>query len=132
MIYVKETHTPIPIPLPPITPLSPPLGAVPPIPKNVEWVTGLDRYSPIQAAAIGMTKAARSADVVSARGSLEVTRYGRVLLPRRLVGVRGGGTAFDGLYYVKEVTHALKRGEYTQDFTLVRNGLVSTVARVAP
>lgn len=132
MIYVKETHTPIPIPLPPITPLSPPLGAVPPIPKNVEWIQGLDRYSPIQAAAIGMAKAAKSADVVSARGSLEVARYGRVLLPRKLVGVRGGGTAFDGLYYVKEVTHNLRRGSYTQDFSLVRNGLVSTVARVQP
>lgn len=132
MLYVKEAHAPIPVPVPPFTPLSPPLGAIPPIPKNVEWITGLDRYSPIQAAAIGMAKAARSADVVSARGSLDVARYGRVLLPRKLVGVRGGGTAFDGLWYVSEVTHDLRPGAYSQDFRLVRNGLVSTVATVTP
>lgn len=132
MLYLKETHTPLPIVVPPITPLSPPLGAVPPIPKNVEWIQGLDRYSPIQAAAIGMTKAAKSSDVVTGRGTLDVARYGRILHARKLVGVRGAGTAFDGLYYVKQVTHNLRRGSYTQDFQLVRNGLVSTVSRVAP
>ena len=39
--------------------------------------------------------------------------------PRQLVGVRGAGPAFDGLYYVKSVTHNIKRGEYKQSFTLV-------------
>ena len=41
-------------------------------------------------------------------------RYGRVLQARRLVGVRGAGMAFDGLYYVQSVTHTIKRGEYKQ------------------
>ena len=44
--------------------------------------------------------------------------------------MRGAGPAFDGLYYVKSVTHKIKRGEYKQDFTLTRNGLVSTVPTV--
>ena len=44
----------------------------------------------------------------------------------------GAGPAFDGLYYVKRVTHKIKRGEYKQDFTLTRNGLVSTVSTVNP
>jgi len=44
--------------------------------------------------------------------------------------VRGAGPAFDGLYYVKRVSHKIKRGEYKQDFTLTRNGLVSTVSSV--
>jgi len=57
-------------------------------------------------------------------------RYGRILKSRQLVGVRGAGAAFDGLYYVKSVTHAIKHGEYKQNFTLVRNGLLSTVPRV--
>jgi hypothetical protein len=39
--------------------------------------------------------------------------------------------AFDGLYYVKSVTHNIKRGEYKQSFELSRNGLISTVPRVA-
>jgi hypothetical protein len=130
LIYMKETHTPIPIPVPPITPLNPPLGLIPPIPKNIEWLKDLASYNPIQAAAIGITKAAKTAEVVTGTGSLNVLRYGRPLKARQLVGVRGAGTAFDGLYYVREVTHSVKRGEYTQDFKLSRNGLVSTVPAV--
>jgi hypothetical protein len=130
LIYLKETKMPIPIPVPSITPLSPPLGAVPPIPKDVSYITGLGKYSPLQAAAIGLAKAAKSAEVVSGSGSLNVLRYGHVLRARRLVGVRGAGMAFDGLYYVRRVTHNLKRGEYTQDFELSRNGLVSTLPSV--
>ena len=78
----------------------------------------------------GLSIAAQTADAVSAEGSLDVLRYGQVLKTRRLVGVRGGGLAFDGLYFVESVTHHLKRGEYTQDFTLTRNGLISTAQRV--
>ena len=42
------------------------------------------------------------------------------------------GPAFDGLYYVKSVTHKLKRGEYKQSFTLGRDGLISLSPRVLP
>jgi len=80
---------------------------------------------------IGMAKAAQWAEVVTARGELDVLRYGTVLKPRRLVGVRGAGTAYDGLYYVKNVTHKVKAGEYKQSFELSRNGLISTVPQVA-
>jgi hypothetical protein len=38
--------------------------------------------------------------------------------------------AFDGLYYVKSVTHNIKRGEYKQSFELGRNGLISTLPKV--
>jgi hypothetical protein len=44
--------------------------------------------------------------------------------------VRGAGVPFDGLYFVKSVTHDIKRGEYKQSFTLARNGLVSTLPTV--
>lgn len=76
---------------------------------------------------IGLAKAAKTADAVTGTGTLDVTRYGRVLKARQLVGVRGAGMAFDGLYYVKSVTHNIKRGEYKQSFTLARNGLISTL-----
>jgi hypothetical protein len=49
-----------------------------------------------------------------------------------LVGVRGAGLAYDGLYYVNSVTHSLKRGEYKQNFSLSRDGLVSNTPVVAP
>ncbi len=87
-------------------------------------------YSPIRAAVVGLTKAARSAEAVTATGSLNVVRYGAVLKARRLVGLRGVGEAFDGLYYVKSVTSKIKRGEFKQDFTLTRNGLISTFSKV--
>ena len=63
-------------------------------------------------------------------GSLDVLRYGRLLKPRQLVGVRGAGLAFDGLYFVKSVTSTMKRGEFKQSFELTRNGLVSITPTV--
>lgn len=133
MLLIQEPNSkaPIPIPVPAVTPLSPPLGAIPPIPKNLEWIPGLAKYNPVQAALIGVAKAAKSQEALKATGSLDVLRYGRVLEARKLVGVRGAGLAFDGLYYVRSVTHNIERGKYTQDFELSRNGIVSTVPTVA-
>jgi hypothetical protein len=59
-----------------------------------------------------------------------VLRYGRVLRARRLVGLRGAGLAFDGLWFVKRVTHDIRRGAYAQSFELARNGVISTVPSV--
>jgi len=47
-----------------------------------------------------------------------------------LVGVRGAGLAYDGLYYVDSVTHNVKRGEYKQNFSLSRDGLISNTPRL--
>ena len=135
-IYNSQTGISFPLPLPPITPLNPPLGLIPPLPTNLlpPDLTPLGddlAKKPIpQAVMIGLARAAQNAEAVSCDGSLDVTRYRGVLKARQLVGVRGAGPAFDGLYYVKSVTHKIKRGEYKQDFTLTRNGLVSTVPKV--
>lgn len=88
------------------------------------------KMSPVRAVMAGMAEAARTSDAVTANGSLDALRYGRVLKARRLVGVRGAGQAFDGLYYVRSVTHTLKRGSFKTGFELARNGLVSTLAKV--
>ncbi len=133
--YNKETGVSIPIPLPPITPLNPLLGAIPPLPTNISpdltpVRDDLSKKPIAQAIMIGLATASQWADAVTGEGSLDVTRYGGVLKARQLVGVRGAGPAFDGLYYVKSVTHKIKRGEYKQNFTLSRNGLVSTVPTV--
>ncbi|HEY0230023.1 MAG TPA: hypothetical protein VGC55_02125 [Dokdonella sp.] len=129
--YNEITKVPIPIPLPPITPLSPPLGLIPPIPTQLKPVSDdLSKRSLPQGIMIGLAKAAKWAEAVTGEGSLDVVRYGRPLKARQLVGVRGAGPAYDGLHYVKSVTHTLKRGEYKQSFTLSRNGLLSTVPRV--
>jgi hypothetical protein len=129
-VYNELTKVPITIPIPNITPLSPPLGAVEPLSLKLKAIEGVSKYSIPKALMVGMAKAARTADAVKGTGSLDVLRYGRVLQPRRLVGVRGAGLAFDGLHYVQSVTHQIRRGEYKQRFSLVRNGLVSTMPAV--
>jgi hypothetical protein len=139
ILFIQEliSKAPIPIPIPDITPLNPPLGAKPPLPLHVKFITnepdqnGTAKYSPIQAALIGLAKASKGSDVISGTGSLDVLRYGGVLQPRKLVGVRGAGIAYDGYYYVKSVTHNIKHGEYKQSFALSRNALVPSTGSVA-
>jgi hypothetical protein len=132
-IYNEITGVVIPIPLPPITPLNPPLGLIPPIPTRLAPVSDdLSKRSVPQAIMIGLAKSAAWAEAVTGEGTLDVLRYGRILKARQLVGVRGAGAAFDGLHYVTSVTHTLKRGEYKQSFKLSRNGLVSTIPAVVP
>jgi len=132
VVFIQDqaSKVPIPIPIPDITPLNPPLGAVPPLPPRLKFLTDTAKSSPLQAVMQGLAYASRHADAVRGTGTLDVVRYGRVLKSGQLVGVRGAGTAFDGLYYVKSVTHTLGRGEYRQGFTLARNGLVSTLPTV--
>jgi len=79
------------------------------------------------ALARGIAEASQSGDSVSGNGSLDVTRYGRLLKARQLVGVRGAGIAFDGLYFVSSVTTSIKRGELKQSFELTRNGIVVVI-----
>jgi hypothetical protein len=128
--YNELTKIPIPIPIPDFNPLQPPLGLVPPLPLNVEMLSGTAKLSPVGAAAEGLATAARSSDAVTGRGSLDVLRYGQPLKARGLVGVRGAGLAFDGLYYVQSVSHQISRGQYKQSFTLTRNGLISLLPRI--
>lgn len=123
----QETRVIFPVVIPDISPLNPPLGLVGPFPKKQRYIRESAKLGIAQAIMLGLAKASKTADAVTATGSLDVLRYGRVLKPRALVGVRGAGTAFDGLYFVQAVQHRLKRGEFKQQFTLVRNGLISTL-----
>jgi len=99
IVYVQnqETKAAVPIPIPNITPLSPPLGVVPPIPPKLTPLHDTAFLRPLQAVMQGMAYAAQHSDAVFADGSLDVLRYGHVLKSRKLVGVRGAGLPFDGL-----------------------------------
>ena len=110
--------------------LQPPLGALPTSIANLKVLKDTAKMSPMRAISAGLAEAAKSQDAVSGSGSLNVLRYGRVLKARGLVGVRGAGVAYDGLYYVSSVTSRLKRGEFKQSFELTRNGLVSITPNV--
>jgi hypothetical protein len=120
----------VPVPVPNISVLRPPLGARLTPPAKVEFPEGMAKLNPLQAAARALGISFASSDAIRVSGSLDVPRYGRVLKARQLVGVRGAGIAYDGLYYVGSVTHNIKRGEYKQSFDLSRDGLISLTPKV--
>jgi len=132
IVFIQNqlTRVPIPIPIPNINPLQPPLGVLPTPIANLKILKDTAKLNPMQAISRGLAEAKKSQDSVSATGSLDVLRYGRVLKARGLVGVRGAGLAYDGLYYVQSVKSILKRGEFKQSFTLTRNGLISITPQV--
>jgi hypothetical protein len=132
IVFIQNaaTRVPIPIPIPDLNPLQPPLGLLPTPLANVSLLKDTAKLNPMQAISRGLAEAGRSQDSVTANGSLDVLRYGRPLKARQLVGVRGAGVAYDGLYFVSSVKSTLKRGEFKQSFQLTRNGLVSITPTV--
>ncbi|MDB4891944.1 MAG: hypothetical protein JWL61_3799 [Gemmatimonadetes bacterium] len=125
LIQNQATRVPIPIPIPNLNPLQPPLGVLSTSLANIKFMKQTAKMNPVQALGAGLAEAAKSQDSVTGHGTLDVKRYGRLLKARQLVGVRGVGVAYDGLYFVRSVTSTIKRGEMKQDFDLTRNGLIS-------
>lgn len=122
---------PIPIPIPAISIFQPPLGARPT--PTLKLVLSKDTAG--ESVQFTMKKALGrmlkgSANAITVSGSLDVLRYGHVLRSKMMVGVRGAGLAYDGLYYVDSVTHKIKRGEFKQSFQLSRDGLISLTPKV--
>jgi hypothetical protein len=133
-VTVTEPNTKlsIPVPVPDVGLLRPPL-ALRPAPKlRSEPLPDTSKLNTVQAALLGLSRSAQASDAVSGQGTLDVLRYGHVLQARKLVAVRGAGLAYDGLWYVRSVTHDIRRGRYTQSFSLGRDGLVSLTGRVLP
>jgi hypothetical protein len=138
--FPPQVRVPIPLPVPDVSPLSPPLGQKYPVPLSYKRLTvdrhadrpsvGAARTDVAKAVMQGLAKAAQSSMVITGSGSLDVGRYGSLLQCRRLVGVRGAGTAYDGTYVVRSVTTSVKQGEVKQRFTLARNLQVSMEGRV--
>lgn len=130
--YVRLDAVPIPIKvsLPDVGLVSPGLAKYPPQSFLKQLLPETAKMSLGQAGLYALSRAASAAECVTAEGRLDVVRYGRLLKPRQLVGVRGAGEAFNGLYYVRKVTHDISRGSYKQSFTLTRDGLVSKQSTV--
>ncbi|WP_438001717.1 hypothetical protein WMF26_20485 [Sorangium sp. So ce185] len=132
VVTVTEPNTGVEIPIP-----VPQLLAVPPVvrpaaPMRRTLARNTAGLSPVQAALEGFASAARGSDPVRVSGEVDGVRYRSVLRTRRLVGVRGMGLTWDGLYAVEQVTHRLQRGEYKQQFTLKRSGFISPIPVVMP
>jgi hypothetical protein len=86
---------------------------------------------PIAAYARAQAMVDRAADaVVTASGTLDALRYQSLLTAPGVVGVRGVGGSYDGLYYVKSVKHHIELGAYKQEFMLTREGTGNLAMRV--
>ncbi len=129
-IQNQQTRVPIPLPIPNLNPLQPPLAVLSTPISNIKVMKQTAKLSPAKAIGMGVAEAAKSQDAVSATGTLDVLKYGSLLKARRLVGVRGVGLAYDGLYFVERVTTTVSRGRIKQDFGLTRNGLISITPRI--
>jgi hypothetical protein len=123
---------PIPLPVPNISILHPPLGLRLTPPAKVQFPENLANLSPEEAAKRALGLMFNNSDAVTGNGSLDVSRYGQILKARMLVGVRGAGMTYDGLYYVNSVTHDIQPGRYRQNFSLSRDGLITQTPVVLP
>lgn len=129
-IVDPTTRQALPIPLP--SGLQPPLSSRPAQPLRKTLPRNTANLNPIQAGLRGLSSASQTSDAVSASGELDAVRYGRALRARRLVGVSGVGYSYGGNYYVKMVTHRIRRGEYKQSFQLSRDGRGALTPMVLP
>lgn len=130
---IVEPFFKLSIPIPPLPSLKiPPLASTPApaLRRTIQRDTA--NQNPLQAATSIVAAATKIGNAVSGEGEVDTVKYGHVLRARRLVGVRGAGLSYDGLYSVESVTHKLMRGEYAQRFRISREGTGSTVPAVLP
>lgn len=129
-ILDPTTRQQIPVPVPAST--RPPLASRPTVSMRRTLPRNTANKDQLQAALQAVAISTASADAVNGSGQLDAVRYGHILRARKLVSVRGVGNNYGGLYYVKQVTHRIKRGEYKQSFSLSREGRGSTTPVVMP
>jgi hypothetical protein len=128
-----EPFLKLPIPIPQLPSLRlPPLAARPAAAERTVQLRTTANENPARAAAAAVAAVSRSPEPVRGQGELDAARYGSVLRARRPVGVRGVGLSYDGFYFVRSVTHTLRRGTYTQSFTLSREGTGALLPVVLP
>lgn len=135
---IQDSRTQVRLPVLTFFSTRPPLVSQPALPFNLPNVrtsllpsAGGLTYTQALAQAQGITD--RSVDsVVTATGELDALRYGEILKPRGLVGLRGAGYTHDGLFYVKSVTHRITEGQYKQSFNLTREGDGAITPAVLP
>jgi hypothetical protein len=135
--YVQDRSSNQKIPIETFTSTRTPLSSQPAVMGNQPNVrrrqfrnSGLNT-SQAFAQAQGFTDASMD-EVVTATGELNAAAYGDVLQPRGLVGLRGAGYNYDGTYYVKKVTHTIRKNEFKQHFTLTREGTGALTTAVIP
>lgn len=128
-----EPITKLTIPIPALPALRiPPLVASPTPTSRTTLLRDTANAGPIQTALASVAAATRAPEPVRGTGQVDTARFGSVLRARHLVGVRGAGLDYDGFYYVRSVSHAIRKGGYTQSFSLSREGTTSLLPVVLP
>ncbi len=122
----------IPIPAVPALRLPPLASTAVPV-NRTELLRQSGNQPAAEALLTALAASTRAADPVTAHGEVDTIRYGSVLRPRQLVGIRGVGTSYDGVYYVNRVTHKITvHGGYTQEFSCKREGTGAIIPFVLP
>jgi hypothetical protein len=84
-----------------------------------------------QASAYAQAMVDQSVDrVITAKGELDTLTYGDLLKHGGTVDLRGVGYTYDGRYYINEVTHEIRQGDYKQRFVMTREGTGTSVSSV--
>jgi hypothetical protein len=123
----------LPIPIPSLPSLRlPPLSRSPAQAYRTVQLRDTANENPARAATAAVAEVTNAPEAIEGSGQVDAARYGSVLRARRLVGVRGAGTSYDGFYWVKRVTHTISPGSYTQSFTVSRDGTGALLPAVAP
>jgi len=135
---VQDTETDIDLPVLTLTGMRmPPFASDPAIVVNQPFVRNIQFTDP-RLGALGAYEYAQAATdmstdkVVVAQGEVDTLRYGSILSAPGLVGVRGVGLSYDGIYYLQSVTHRLSRNGYKQQFVLNREGTGTLTPEVIP
>jgi hypothetical protein len=124
----------VPVPAPALAPLSPPEGLEPAlmrvIPPRISRPTARDAANPAELFRQNQAIVDRSSRALSATGTVDAVKYGRVLRPGLPVLVRGAGRAYSGVWYVTRVSHSISTGAWTQRFSATRNAVGLTGAEI--
>jgi hypothetical protein len=130
---VVEPITGLTIPIPSLPSLRlPPLAPLPAAAERTVILRDSAKASPTTALVAAAAAATTAPEAVRGEGELDGVRYGAVLRARKVVGVRGAGFTYNGLYYVRRVTHVIEIGKYTQRFVITREGTGAITPVVRP
>lgn len=130
LLHAQIDGKAVTLPLPPVAPLRPPLGAVPQPPVRTTRLRAGDGKGAAAVILQGMAAAGEAAETITGEASLDLARYAGVARPRQLIGVRGAAAPYNGLYAISRVSTQLRRGVATQRISFARANLFSTAPRL--
>jgi hypothetical protein len=87
--------------------------------------------TPSRAFLSSVAKVTGAPEPATGTGEVDTSRYGSIMRARGLIGVRGVAS-YDGFYYLRQVTHHIETGKYTQSFVMTREGTESISPVVVP